>query len=67
MNYAIMVVFDGGEPQYVCDGVCGGKVSTFTTKKKAQEYADFLSVGMDDATVTVVRATKCILASGGRS
>ncbi len=66
MTFAIMVVFEGGEPQYVCDGVCGGRVSTFTTKKRAQEYADFLREGMDNATVTVVRATRRILASGGR-
>ena len=58
MKYAIMVVFDGCEPQYVRDGVCGGTISTFASKKKADEYAAFISEGMDDAKVSVVPAPK---------
>jgi len=56
MRYAIKVVWRDGSEEYVCDGVCGGRVSIFSSKSLAQAQADFLGEGMDDATLVVVKA-----------
>jgi len=43
--YAILVVQDNGDEDYLCDGF--GEVPTrFVTRAKAQEMRDFMAIGM---------------------
>lgn len=58
-RYAIKVVWRDGTEEYVCRGVCGGAIATFPNKERAQEHADFLGEGLDEAqSINVVLAPK---------
>ncbi len=55
-RYAIKVVWKDGSEDYVFDFMTS-HVSTFTSRARAQQRADFLAEGMDDAqSINVVLA-----------
>jgi len=43
--YAILVVQDNGDEDYLCDGV-GDVATRFVTRARAQEMRDFMAIGM---------------------
>lgn len=56
MRYAVLVVWTNGDEEYVCKGVNSEKVASFTSKRDAQEMADFMHVGMDKVqSISVVK------------
>jgi hypothetical protein len=44
--FAIMVIQKDGEQDYVCDGL-GDIPTRYPTRRKAQEFVDFMKIGMD--------------------
>ncbi len=60
--YAIQVVWDDGETEYVKEGVAGDPLSpvkTYTNRKKAQADKDFIEMGLEgNQSIAVVRYAK---------
>lgn len=46
-GWALLVTFDNGEQDYVCDGN-GDRISRFRTKDDAEQQASFLRDGLDE-------------------
>lgn len=52
-RWAISVIFLDGRQEFVRNGVCGGDVTTYPSREKAQEMADFYLCGIEDETESV--------------
>jgi len=57
MRYAVKVIYDDGEEDFVCTGF-SDRVAVFPSLERAREQADFLNIGLDDGKAFAVRAPR---------
>jgi len=65
--YAIKVIWDDGEEELLCKGITD-EPARFATRRKAQEMAEFMKVGMDEVqsvNVVQLRGARRILKGEG--
>ena len=59
MNYAILVIQQEGDEDYLCDGL-GNRPTKFPSRAAAQRQVDFMKIGMDGdvQSINIVRYPK---------
>jgi hypothetical protein len=59
VNYAILVIQQEGDEDYLCDGL-GNRPTKFPSRAAAQRQVDFMKIGMDGdvQSINIVRYPK---------